>query len=610
MKKRMIFIILAFILMPLNVFAVNDVNFDITKYNINADIQDNGDVNVCEYIKMNGSYNGYVRDIYYKDGDSNYNPSDLTDISVYLLEPSNMTKKDKFTEVASANKGDKLKYTVNYNGMGSSITMYNENTRGESGFVLCYTLKDLVLVHNDVAELYYNFIPKGFDDKLRDVKVSVNLPSIDDTLRVWAHGAIYGNVEKVSNDNYSSLVATIDQVYSGEVLNIRMTFNKDLVSNSTRFTNKNELDNIISDETRLADEANKIRNEARKMQKIGYITFGIYLVILVSILIYCYIKYDKEYKTDFDMEYYRDFPNTYGPEILERLINKHSSTNGYSASILNMIYKKAFTIEQTGDKDNYILRKNDTFKEPLTKAETNIMEFLLNNIGDGSSVSLNEIKDYGKKVRTAKKFLTHFNNWKKDIDKEAKKYNFYDKQSKTLPIVIIIILSIISFSLTIQASDVLSMIVIALSFISIIYIAFATKKSKTGITDYKKWMAFKKFLVDFGSFDGKELPEIVLWEKYLVYATVFGVAKKLEKTMKIKIQAMDNSTDMTDIMMYNYLIRNDLNDSINSSISNAYKVANSTIASSNMSSGSGSGGGFSGGGGFYGGGGGGGGHGF
>ena len=95
MKKSVIFIIVAFILIPLNVFAVSDVNFDITKYNINADIQDNGDVNVCEYIKMDGSYNGYVRDIYYKDGDSNYNPRELTDISVYLLNPSDMTKKDK-----------------------------------------------------------------------------------------------------------------------------------------------------------------------------------------------------------------------------------------------------------------------------------------------------------------------------------------------------------------------------------------------------------------------------------------------------------------------------------------------------------------------------------
>ena len=43
---------------------------------------------------------------------------------------------------------------------------------------------------------------------------------------------------------------------------------------------------------------------------------------------------------------------------LEKLIKKYSSTNGYSASILYMIYKKAFIVEETEDKKNYILRKN------------------------------------------------------------------------------------------------------------------------------------------------------------------------------------------------------------------------------------------------------------
>ena len=106
-----------------------------------------------------------------------------------------------------------------------------------------------------------------------------------------------------------------------------------------------------------------------------------------------------------------------------------------------------------------------------------------------------------------------------------------------------------------------------------------------------------KFLVDFGRFDEKELPEIILWEKYLVYATIFGVARQLEKTMKIKIEAMENvDTNMTDILWYNHMISNDFNRAMNETINQAYSVANSTIAASNMSSGSGSGGGFSGGG--------------
>ena len=126
--------------------------------------------------------------------------------------------------------------------------------------------------------------------------------------------------------------------------------------------------------------------------------------------------------------------------------------------------------------------------------------------------------------------------------------------------------------------------------------------------EYRKWTAFKNFLNDFGTFEIKELPEITLWEKYLVYATVFGLAKKVQKVMNVKIQEMGpavyNGTDT-------YLYLGDfgaINEVVSSSISNAHQLAVSEAAASNVSNSGGTGGGFSSGGGF--GGGGGGGHGF
>ena len=148
-----------------------------------------------------------------------------------------------------------------------------------------------------------------------------------------------------------------------------------------------------------------------------------------------------------------------------------------------------------------------------------------------------------------------------------------------------------------------------LGVLSIIYINSASKRTKEGMLEYKKWMAFKKFLQDFGRFNEKELPEIVLWEKYLVYATVLGVAEKLEKVMKIKIESFNqNDFDSGDIIIMNHMLRHNFTSSLNNSISSAYTTSRSTL--SNSSSGTGGGGGFSGGGSFSGGGGGGGGHGF
>ena len=224
MKKSIFLTILVYLIFPLTTLAESVVDYDINKYNIEANIKNNGDLNVCEYIKLTGSFNGYIRDVFYKEGDETYTPTNIREINVYDLNVNTMTKGNIFIYDDNALKGDVFKYNIQNNYNGPTITMFNENTSGSKGFVLCYTLENAVLVHNDVAELYYNFIPDGFEDKLKNVEVKVNLNEFDETLKVWAHGALYGNVTKQNSNTNSYLLASIDYVNPGEVVNIRMTF--------------------------------------------------------------------------------------------------------------------------------------------------------------------------------------------------------------------------------------------------------------------------------------------------------------------------------------------------------------------------------------------------
>ena len=71
----------------------------------------------------------------------------------------------------------------------------------------------------------------------------------------------------------------------------------------------------------------------------------------------------------------------------------------------------------------------------------------------------------------------------------------------------------------------------------------------------------KKFLSDFGRFDEKELPEIILWEKYLVYAAAFGIAAKVEKAMQLKIKEFNlnqNTNFTTNYILLNHSFSNAL----------------------------------------------------
>ena len=154
--------------------------------------------------------------------------------------------------------------------------------------------------------------------------------------------------------------------------------------------------------------------------------------------------------------------------------------------------------------------------------------------------------------------------------------------------------------------NILTIITLVITIVFLIYIVTFNKRTPRGALDYAKWKAFKKFLNDFGRFDEKELPEITLWERYLVYASIFGIADKVCKTMKIKFNEMNyTNSDFT----FDYLLWSNLNNSVTTSVHSSVTTAQSkvseAIARSNSSSGGGFGGGFSSGGGFGGGGGGG-----
>lgn len=608
MHKKILFLTLL-LLCPLLVSA-EEINYKINHFYVEGYVKENGDVDICEYIGQKGTFNGYVREIDYSSGNSNYAARGLENLHIYGYDFEHYKLLREFTE-ESASNGDSYKYRLYNYGSYYEMKMYNHSSGGQRGYAICYTLKDLVLVHDDVAEIYYNVIPAGFDDILRDVDIKFYLPGKDDNIRVWAHGPLYGEVTRDTNEKSSYLHATIDELSGNTPVDIRMVFNKDLIKNSTRKTLKqNAMQDILAEEQVKADEANHKRQVAKTYQIISITSFVISVITIIIIIIHAYLKYDKEYKVDFNMQYYRELPNNYGPEILEYLMSKNISTLGYSSCILNLIDKHVLEVEKIPDtKKDYFIRSTDRDDVTLTPQEAKVFNFLINTIGNGKQLTLGALKSYSKKEKTAKKFVSHYNSWIKMAKIQAQSKGFYEEKKTGWSILIIILLVIIGTIIILPFLPGLYFALFIISMIAIIYLALIKKKTKEGALEYKKWLAFKNFLLDFGRMDEKELPEVKLWSKYLVYATVLGVARQLEKTMKIKLQDMPEEADiMSDIYMTHFIINSNIYNTVQRSVSNAVNVSNSTIASSSSSSGSGFGGGFSGGGGF--GGGGGGGHGF
>lgn len=134
-----------------------------------------------------------------------------------------------------------------------------------------------------------------------------------------------------------------------------------------------------------------------------------------------------------------------------------------------------------------------------------------------------------------------------------------------------------------------------------------TRRSKTGKALFDKFIAFKMFLSDFSQLQNYAPDSVVVWEKYLVYAVMLGVSKKVIELLKVKIDVMKDLDQSYLINASNLNRMSSLNRlsvtsaALGSSISHISRPAPSSRSSSSgtfhFSSFSGGGGGFSGGGG-------------
>lgn len=637
--KKIRFILFSLFIMLLPIFVYAD---GTTRYYIEVNVLDNGDAEVKELKLMDGEYNGYKTDIRYKsngltkfdgskssfEGSDIYNASALTDVKVYDVKFTTTdfsiinNKNREFVLVNSAEKGDYGVYTKTTNSEGIEILSYQPSVYKRASLVT-YTLKDLVVVHNDIAELAHDFIGTDYQEDISNLIIRINLPSSSKELRIFSHGPLNGKNRIIDDKSVEITYETLDKE---NAVDGRVVFDKSIVPNATKKSNVDGLGKILEVEKERANYANKLREAARKREKmlqtlaiIMEILLGIWLIGLIVIVYKFYNKNDKEYRSEFNGKYFRDFPEEYTPSTVSYLMNKSINNLSFNAGILDLIRKKAITIEEvTIDKKglfknkqqkDYKLSRNMNFNlDTLSTSEKKLFNLLIGTVGNGDYVILGDMKEFSKDYNNAKRLISDYDSWRYACESEAETEEFYEntKKEKTNCILYSLIFIPITFLALLCGSNMGRVLLMDLfGILAIIYFSSATKRTKKGNEQYHKWKGLKNFLADFGRLDEKDLPEIKLWERYLVYATMFGLAAKVQNAMKMNLERMNYSDniDFTYLYFDNYYFSNSMTNAVNSSLSSARgTISTHELASSSDSSSGGYGGGSSFGGGGFGGG--------
>ena len=601
------------------------------KFLSEIEILDDGSIKVTELIKMNGEYNGMDRtilarslynntrsytindikgnnDLYDGDEIMNLRVGSISDDGELTFDDFNRSV-NYFDEVSYASNGDSKKYTNTYYMGEDYLKIYNPSDLDEI-FYIEYTVTDVVVVHEDIAELAWNTLGDGYRENIGDYEVKVVLPNSDSDYRVWLHGPLNGEIERTNN---KEAIGTFNFLGAYNPVSVRLIFDKSLVPNATKVSGLIAKDAIIDYQTELSDEANRERERIQRQNMILIISSSVWALIAISLAVGVYLREKNMKKTAFNMEYFRDFPASYGPEVLEYLLDKNVTEKSLSATILNLIYKKVLKVEVIDRKlkDDYKLVLQEYDETSLTETEKIALNLIINEIGNSKEVVLSTIRKHCSTLSNANNVMNLYNDFIRKSKSLGKSELFFATTPGLVAFSVIfsllgLVLTFISFALDLSWLGIIIIILMIALIIFVITRKFYTKK---GAEHYAKWMAHKKFLEDFSRFNEKELPEVTLWDKYLVYATILDCADKLSKEMELKMPNMDTS-DTTYVgynpYMTHYIITTNLYSSINSGIHTAVASSRSSIAASQSSSGGGFGGGSIGGGGSFGGGGGGG----
>ena len=237
----------------------------------------------------------------------------------------------------------------------------------------------------------------------------------------------------------------------------------------------------------------------------------------------------------------------------------------------------------------------------LKKHEEFLISWFIGKIGNGNYVVLDEIKDYVKMKNKALEFKADYDKWVTFVREEADKKIFFDqtyKKGTTLGVLAGFAYLLIGVAITFLLFAPIAVALIIQGVIIVVFSILIKRRTAYGNEQYAMWKSFKNFLKDFSRLDKADIPSIVLWEHYLVYAVSLGVAKEVIKQLPIVFRDEDLNNNQLTYMYgasYGYFggFTTMFDDTIHT-VEGAISTAQS-VASSQNSSSSGGGGGFSGG---------------
>lgn len=466
--------------------------------NINMDIyiDDEGDAHVKEVWQVRATKGTEIYKTYNNIGESTF-----TDFKVRL----NGTE---FTNVGSWNVNgsfdDKAyKNGIHYISDGLELC-YGISEYGNNIYEFEYIITDFVVNLNDSQMVYWTLVPKNMSDTIGDVYIKIHSSfAYKDTLDIWGYGKygapayVYDGYIEMSSDNLDSdeyMTALIK--FEPNTFNTTYKIDKD-------FSYYYDLAEDGSDDYKEPTTLEKILTGLINLSIIGFIFYLIAVAINRSTI--KSTRYNKsKKKLPADIPYFRDIPgkkelfrNYYISNLYGIILQK---TDFLGAVLLKWMKEGSVTIEKT--------EKKGFFKKTDIVTAMKIGDVVCNN-------SLE--KELYDMIKSAAKddYLEsdEFKKWSR---------NHYDKLLSWFDKTLNYQGDALILDGSIERNETQKMLFKNVTF----------TENESVLNEAIQLAGLKKYLIEFSNMKEKEAIEVHLWQDYLIYAQMFGIAKRVAEQFK------------------------------------------------------------------------------
>lgn len=620
------------------VFAAG--SYTVDSYDSTWEVLPNGNVKVTETIEFNirGDINGLFRDVDIGLG------SDIPDT------PANRVGIDNVSVAVMENGAERPVYMIDQ-GLGSDgrfeffeqssdvyrFKVFEKSNNERKTIRFRYTLTNVIVKYNDIATLNWIMIDRNWSVPLENVKITITIPegAQQSDLRIFSHGDLTGFNEILDNRTFNVQIGVVDP---GSTVENLVIFPLSLVPDSKKIIDRTELPTILTREAAAAEEANRQREEAQRQveeyrkqreAQLAKEAFGRTMnpfilgagAVGLAVMGFIFARFGRERKPAFSGDYYRELPGDYTPAVMSSLLyNGRIESKDIMATLMDLARKKVIAIEPYSvqkrslfgaqEETDYRLKSlvsDESHLSGLTNHERYLFDWFINDLGNGSSLAMDDLESMLKGTTNAYQFNRDYDTFKGYVEAMAESQNFRESNNTAgsgIFYIVGAVLAAFGGFMIVNYNNFLGIVPIvagALIFIANIVMRFTRKLTQYGADQTAMWKAFRKFLLTFSNMDKAEIPALTIWNHYLVYATSLGVAKEvIDQLPKVYSMAEMRDPRFTGTFYPDFYYGRGFY-AMDRSINNAITTATRTIqkaeqvAASRRSSSSGGGGGFSGG---------------